>query len=1208
MVTTTSFELRTTALPRGTMLLEASAGTGKTYTITGIVLRLLLDKRIDRLSQVLVVTFTRAATQELKTRVRKALKDALLAFEHEGRGDGFLRGLVLQHGEPGARILREALRQTDEMSIATIHSFCKRVLDESAFASGMPFRSDFVDDEIPLLVSAAHDAVRLEVQTRDALVAAIAAQEGLLPDALLAPYRAYRRHANTKLAPDPRPLEDVLAQIREALAALRALAEANDLPRSTFAAVRWLKDGQQSVLGQAGEGLSDQLRTRMLADQPPTAWYLLLARPTLAKLIAKRPPPPPLDHLLFEHCTRYAEAHAQAAHSLRAALFARMDERLRWQKHANNSLSYHDLLTELDTALHDSDRGPGLLRSIQARSRIAIIDEFQDTDPLQYRVFATCFATTGLYLVGDPKQSIYAFRGADVHAYLEARSDAREATHTLAENHRSHPQLIRAVATLFRGTAAFAYSGITLPPVAAALTAEELAVEGLPGPVMQLRCLDVTAANSGSKETLTRAVAIDVAEECVRLLRNIRITLPRGNAKAALQARDLAVLTRSNQEAQLVQDELRRRGVHSAIGRAGDVFECPEMDDVLCLLRALGPASPSRLVRAAWTTPLFGLSIEGLEALDQDLDEQQRWLVRCFDYRSTFVRHGVLAMFAELFATEHVRSRLLERADGERKLTNYLQIAELLHQAEHEHHRRGESLVAWLEHERDHAQAVDQDLKELRLESDADAVQILTAHGSKGLQFEIVFVPFAWTGRRAPSSSVPLLARQSGGGYALDFRTKESDRASNLESYLREQLCEDLRLLYVALTRARRRCYVHALNSHAGHTSGLAWLLLGPGRHDVALDSFDFKAWRDGGKVEFAAWVDAAAAIANQSEDSIGCERPVARLGAAKEAATKAAVRSMATPRALPAVLAQGFRTTSFSSLCSHDRASAEVVEASDSRIVSDEPEAPTANTESSAASATAAPTGMFAFARGAAAGTCLHQLLEHADLQMEDRALLPLIEATLREHALDTPLAHRATIHAVAAVAAMLRTLRTTKLGSFGFCLQDLAQKQRAAEWRFQARARHIVPNHLAALFATHAEEPVRHYAARLRTLSARSIEGFLTGSLDLLCEHENRFFVFDWKSNWLGDSAEDYTPARLLADAQQNDYVLQYHLYVLAVHRHLKARLPNYDYEHHMGGACYVYLRGLKDGSGATGVFCDRPPYTLIAALDAWLDGVER
>ncbi|MEQ1632476.1 MAG: exodeoxyribonuclease V subunit beta [Planctomycetota bacterium] len=1204
-MTSRNFDLRATELEKQTMLLEASAGTGKTYTITGIVLRLLLEKKVDRLSKVLVVTFTRAATQELKTRMQKALKNALRAFEEGKSSDPFLQSLVEAHREDGETCMRAALGQTDELSIATIHSFCKRVLDECAFASAMPFRSEFVDDELPLLVTAAQDAVRLEVQTRCELVAAIAIEQELLPEHLLAPYRSFRRYQDTLLLPQPRALDEVLAEMREALASLRSLAEADDLPREIFAKIMWVAAGRDCELGLFGDRLVDELRTRMLGTVPPLSCYRLLARRKFATLISKRPPPPPLDHSLFELCSRYEAAESEAAHALRATLFQRIDERLALQKRADNTLSYHDLLTELDAALADPARQKAVQQSIQKRFAYAIIDEFQDTDPLQYRVFQNCFRGSGLYLVGDPKQSIYAFRGADVHAYLAARTDAGERTHTLGHNHRSHPDLIRAVATLFRSASAFADPGIDLKHVEAAIPAEKLATEGFSGAVLQLRCIDTSAATSKRKDVLQSAIAVDVATECARLLRSERARLVRDSTGQRLQARDLAVLTRSNDEARHVQDELRRRGVHSAIGRAGDVFDCPEMDDVLCLLHALGTASQLRYLRAAFTTPLFGASQEDLLAMDQDLDEQQRWLSRCEDYRRSWTKHGVLAMFFLLLANENVRQRLLQQADGERKLTNYLQIAELLHHAEHTHHRRGESLTQWLLHERDHRQAIDQDLKELRLESDADAVQILTSHGSKGLQFEIVFVPFAWAGRRAPNRSTPLLVRRPDGRHELDFRTDEDDRRENLERYLREQLCEDLRLLYVALTRARRRCYLYTGASTYGHTSGLGWLLLGPGRNHTDLSTFDFAAWRKGEKAPIEHWVAAAERMHGESEGTIDCDRIVARLDSAREPATEPPPRTMAIPRPLPERIAEGFRTTSFTALCAVDRAAANQTLLAADGIVLDEPDAPTPTaTEASPSTAT----GMFAFARGAAAGTCLHELLEHADLKSDDHDLLPLVRSTLREHGLENPAAHRAPIDAVAETAAMLRTLRTTVLADFGFCLQDLSPTNRAAEWRFQARADRLVPNDLADLFATHANAPLQAYADRLRTLSPRAIDGYLTGSLDLLAEHDGRYFVFDWKSNWLGDHDTDYGCDALLLDVQQNDYVLQYHLYVLAVHRHLRARLMDYDYDTHIGGACYVYLRGLGDGSGSTGVFCDRPPRALVHALDAWLDGGRR
>ncbi|MGE3173039.1 MAG: exodeoxyribonuclease V subunit beta [Planctomycetota bacterium] len=1200
-MTATAFDLRRGKLPKGTMLLEASAGTGKTYTITGIVLRMLLEGIVESLPQVLVVTFTVAATEELKTRLRRALAQGIAACEGAPTDDPFLQHLAAAHGQDGARTLRKALAQADEMSVATIHGFCRRVLEESAFESALPFASDFVDDEVPLLAEAARDAVRLEVLSRSPVAGAIAVAGKLLPDDLLPQYRQLRRHPDTALQPPPGEWTTALAEVAALIERARALAADDDLPVAELRRLAFRKDAN-SPLEHAGAALPDELRTRLAdGDDPCLDWLLALEPERLHKALLKKNAPS-LDHPLFALCGALAEANARAAHALRHRLFTAMDLRLMRHKRTANCLTFTDLLDEVARTLRDPKLGKPLLQSIRARWQAALIDEFQDTDPRQYEVFATCFGDRRLLLVGDPKQSIYGFRGADVHSYLGARKDARR-THTLGENFRSHPDLVAAVELLFDGPAAFAHAGIELPEVAPALSAEALALLGDDGPALQLRWLPpgskegkVTLHNRDYAEE--RAV-VDVADECVRLLGGgVRVPLADGGERP-LQARDLAVLTRTNAQAVAIQDELRRRAVHSAIGKAGDVFKCAEMDDVQRLLTALCNPTWLPVLRAAWTTPLFGLDGDDLRALDADEDELARQLAQADGWRRTWFRHGFVVMFQDLLDRLDVRRRLLQRADGERKLTNYLQIAELLHHAEVGRQLAPESLVQWLSHERRHADEIDYELRELRLESDADAVQILTVHGSKGLQYEVVFVPFAWVGRDAPPP--PRLVRTDA-GHVLDYRP-DGDSG---EVFDRDNLAEDLRLLYVALTRARRRCYLYWGALNGGQRAALTYLLAGPGRTaDDAAQVPPPDVWAAQLKDDHAEWRRHAAALAAISDGAIGVsDMPAVAPPEPRPVLTGAAERGVGRARPLPAHLPPGFRIGSFTALLANDHA-APLPELPAAQL--DEPAEP-----ADADGVEAPAVGMFAFARGAAAGVCLHEILERVDFAAaavpgEDAGTDALVRQVLQRHGLAEPAAHPAPLDPAPVVTAMVRALAALRPPALPFRLADLTRAAMQAEWQFFLRAGGAAPRALGALFRRHAPAHLGGYGDALERLPRPALNGYLRGFVDLVAEHAGRYWVFDWKSNWLGAEPDRYGDDRLLADVQRHHYVLQYHLYLLALHRHLRARLPDYDYDRCVGGACYVYLRavGAPGAAAGAGVFVDRPDRAMIEALDRWLEG---
>ncbi len=782
-------------------------------------------------------------------------------------------------------------------------------------------------------------------------------------------------------------------------------------------------------------------------------------------------------------------------------------------------------------------------------------------------------------------------------AYLQARDDA-QATHTLGHNHRSHPDLVAAVSTIFCGPGSFLEGGIVMPSVEAARTREELALPGIPGPAMQIRCLRLSGRAETKKPVRTKAVARDVAEEIARLLADPEARLTDRGSPRRLLPSDFAVLTRFNYEAQAVQDALRGLGVHSAIGRAGNVFDCPEYDDLRCLLRAFGQTQQLSYVRALWFSPLFGLDAAALAALDADEQALQEELLAIESLRRQWQRHGFLAMFQQVLARTNVHARLLARPDGERKLTNYLQIAELLHHAEHEEKLRGDGLLHWMERLQRNSNAIADELKELRLESDAKAVRIQTVHGSKGLQYEIVFVPFPLGGRKDPNANDPLLARTDDGTYVLDFGSDQRQMLTH--RWRHDELAESLRLLYVALTRARRRCVVHAFASADAHDAALGYLLLGPGRNATAATSAQIERWRETKAVNVDVWKTAADALAAESSGTIGTELVLQTMGTAVKAAGVTLQRTLPKPRALPQSVKPGHRTTSYTQISQLERVDEDFAAIATGRA----PDEPDDHQLANDAATAAEPTGMFAFARGAAAGDCLHKILEHVDFASDDTAALRhAVEEGLRAGGLHRRQAHRGPIDPVDVTCAMIEALRQRELPGLGFRLMDTPKSNRRPEWRFCAQAKHLVPRRLADAFAKHGGPDFASYADRLRTLPAEQIDGYLTGSIDLLVEHEGKHWVIDWKSNWLGPRPEDYAKQELQRCVVESNYVLQYCLYLLATHRHLRARLPAYDYDRHIGGACYVFLRPVGSGDHEHGFHVATPPRALIEALDGWL-----
>lgn len=1170
MTASPPFDLIKDRLDEGTVVLEASAGTGKTYTLTGIVLRLLLEGQVQRLEQILVVTFTIAATDELKARLRRGLQQALGVLDGDPTDDAFLASLA-RHGEPGRHRLREALDQFDLLGVQTMHGFCKRLLDDAAFESHEPFEVDFATDELPLWQRAAADALRRVRPFDGPLLADLLHREALAPETLIPAYRAWRRHPDVSLDPAPPDLPQALAHCEAASRDAARLWSADAAERLQHADYF----SQKSPLPADAGGFLRELTARLAGDPRELVGTLCsLSRRHLGKR-TKKHSRPSFDHPFFHACDAVAVAADRAAQHLRSHLLLDMHSRLEAHKRRDRVMTFQDLLERAHAALHDPARAPGLLAALRQRYRIGLIDEFQDTDALQYEIFARIFANRPLFLIGDPKQSIYGFRGADLDTYAAAVRTA-VATPTLPTNHRSARLLVQAVSHLFARDAAFVLPGLGLPAVQAKAGDHDLLLTGDAAPPLRWRLLppppwgDAVWGRDAGRE----AIANDVADEIERLLAtDVRLDGRR------LRAGDVAVLTRLNIEATLVQETLRRRGVHAVIGKAGDVFQTDERHDLERLLRAVLQPLDLQLARAAMATRLWGLDAAELRRLDDDdlaFDEQ---LARLEGWRQAWTRDGFFVMQERVLDELGTTARLLQQTGGERRLTNLQQLAELLHAAEHEHRLSPEGLLRWLGHEAEQQDEVDYQRRELRLESDADAVQILTMHGSKGLQYDVVFCPFAWDGRTPVTTN--LVAEVGGRKVLVPDADKDDPAVRHVD---RQRLAEDVRLAYVAVTRARRRCYVHwgPIGSRAGfHRSALGWLL----PPFVAIDAWPTAAKDLAGGLEAALRTFAAASggsmdVTVLDGDLLTRARPAAPAVAPPPPAGTAAAAPPA--RTLPGRRAIGLH--SFTSLVANRPAEVTARDVHDPALAAD-----------------GGPgRGIFGFARGAAAGVCLHDILEHVPLHRLDDAAAQLVERRLATHGLLEPAAHPGAVEPLADVMQNLHDLAAAVVPG-GPDLATLTRGARCAEWQFLFPLGSTDLRRLAHTFAEHGGEVARGYAPRLAALPPRVLQGFVNGFADLIAEHDGRYWLLDWKSNHLGDRAEHYGAPALRHSMAEHDYVLQYHLYALALHRHLAARLPDYDYDRHFGGVLYVYLRGATAGT-ANGLFVDQPRRALIEAMDRW------
>ena len=1249
---TPAFRALDVAVAPGVTLIEASAGTGKTYALTELVLRLVLDPEAGQLDgpdgvdlrRLLVVTFTVAATEELKTRIRRALRLALAAFE---RGDtpeaapALVRPFVERfERDASVRRLRRALAQSGEAGVFTIHGFCKRVLERSAFESGEPFAFDFTEDADRLRQRAARDVWHGLIAAHPTL-GRIALASGWSLDRLLEHEALATRYADTAVVPPAPALDDALAAVEDARCALARVWDAdealtvvppdffstNETTHGALAADRPGLFRRVAAFADGDTGQLDAVRRATTDAVTAAIGYKNRSGPKAAAEAACAYPG-------FLACDAVVEAVGTVELALVHTVVARVGAAYRTLKERSGVLTFDDLIDRLDRALAPgAPTRAALARSIQAQFAVALIDEFQDTDPKQYRIFRAAFEGRPLFFIGDPKQAIYAFRGADVFAYLAARRDAR-AAYTLGTNYRSAPRLVAAVNAVFGrlgpGGRPFVYEGIPFEPVVARDGAEP----GLRGvaPAAPLVWWTPDGLATNRRGEISKQLARDAAQEATvteiaRLLNNpsvqVRDTDADGTARwRRLEAGDIAVLVRKNQQARDLQDALRYAGVPSVVGRGDDIRTSREMDELERVLRAVARPGDRRTVRAALATEMWGWTAADLaaDADDVRLDAIVETLRRD---RAVWRAHGVFRMLTGLLRREGIPDRLQGYADRERRLTNLRHAIELLHDVEATEGRSPDELLHWVRTRMSrsfaHGSAV-----EMRLESDAEAVQLVTMHNAKGLEYPVVFAPFVWDENekelwRGPGFvERPPVAHTDGGARAVyDLGSDDQDRVRGLADA--ERLAESLRLTYVALTRARERLYLLWGPLSGAHMSGLGHLL-----RDLPLPTAESASAEAGGLAALDA--DTKKAAARALKGSLDTLTDWARGRPDEMAVTtlptgwgvvepRAVARAARSARGLSPALAERVArhagTGSFSSWAAgvesdvrHDAPTADALSPSDGEPA-DAPE-----------------TDLFAFAAGARAGICLHEILQYADFSAPDAFADPDSDAStqvarrLRLHGLHaahprTGRPHRAPLDPAGAVRATLAELARTPVPGFGFALADVSPDRaaQAAEWRFRAPRSDGAPSAIADLFEAYGDNALRAYAPALRALRGDLVEDLFTGIADLVVQHPapageapgGGFYLFDWKSNHLGPTRDHYGPEAIDRAMRAHHYYLQAHLYAVGLHRHLRARLGDaYDPEVHLGGVAYVFLRGISE---TTGWWTARPTPALIDALDALL-----
>lgn len=1179
----------------GIKLIEASAGTGKTYAISNLYLRYVLAG--FTVNKILVVTFTNAATEELRGRIRARLYVAqrvLEAIETNSAqsDDAFLVQLIQHYREGPEEALAEAIarlrfavRSMETAAIFTINGFCQRALSDYAFNSGQAFQMDLIRDDDALWRDALKDWWRRSVYelTQEQLALFMSVFPNL--DAFLRSQSILRNSRGKKILPETNTsLELLYGEIEKTHDPLVVLAQ------------RWAEEGlalKELLLtsGALARNASSGYRLAELkvsldeldgyfADPVNTPLPKVFEILTIDHIVSGTKPTkvgkePALDNEFFYACQQVQSQLDQVREQFYLVALQHATEQahdaIEKQKDLTRTLSFQDQLTRLHDALY-AESGEILASVLRNEFPVAMIDEFQDTDALQYKIFRKMYppknadedarddeALGALTMIGDPKQAIYSFRGGDIFAYAMARHDVGDELYTLDTNWRSVPPLVSAVNTLFQHRpSAFVYDKvIDFHPVHSAEKDHALLVEGTqPSSALTFwQFGDGDDNKPQSKSAIERQVTEAVADETARLLiagRQNKACLGDKGVKPG----DIAILVRRAVEGRMVREALQRRGINAVTVGRDSVFNSDEAHGLLLLLKAVVHCRDRSVLRAAVSSHLLALNYEQMSALLNEQDTWQEWLAQMKAFNAQWTQRGFMAMFSALLQGLDIGGKLASQQDPERRLTNLLHLGELLQQSSRTHAGL-ESLLTWYQEQLE--QSEDEE-SEMRLESDEALVKIVTIHASKGLEYPIVFVPFLWACKPKGKNLFDK--------YGFTFHDADEQPCLALNSAVmdahllsaeKERLAEDVRLAYVALTRARAKLYLvwgAAASTAHGASSALAWLL----HADQSSEDLDHA--KPFAKINGDVVAQALNDIATASDGAIevtplpGIER--LRLGASEEA------KKTLTVRAFHARVATDWRINSFSSL---------------TRDVHQPPMQRRERTSEDA---------IMNFLAGSQVGLFLHAVLEHLDFQGDiNTQAAALNEAHAKRFGLVAS-------EQEATIVQWLNNIVATPLSATGLCLSQLGGGHRLNELAFDFAIDQVRVGALNQRLEQWAGGPVE-------ALTVDDFRGMITGVIDLVFVHEGRYYIADYKSNLLGYALDDYRPEALRKTIFDRRYDLQYLLYLLALHRYLGQRLEHYDYDEHIGGAYYLFLRGMRPEQGHQyGVYFDLPPKELIQELD--------
>jgi exodeoxyribonuclease V beta subunit len=686
-----------------------------------------------------------------------------------------------------------------------------------------------------------------------------------------------------------------------------------------------------------------------------------------------------------------------------------------------------------------------------------------------------------------------------------------------------------------------------------------------------------------SSTKATKRIISHMTSEIARLLQPdkpilLRTTEGEKSVLAPLTPRDIAILVRSHKQAEQLQTTLARAGIPAVMASQQSVFASNESHDLFLLMQALSSPGDLTLLKTALTSSWFGMNGPELHALWQDPHQIDNWLDRSHDYHRLWQEQGFLAMMTSLLASEEILLTLAQKPLAERRISNIHHLLELTQTAETEQAMGPAKTLQWLRTMREDSHAMED--TELRLESDEEAVKIVTMHSAKGLEYPVVFCPFLWyRGNYIKQAKGIAICHDKDLELVMDLGSPLFEE--HKQKALAEELAEELRLAYVALTRARCRCYLFwadvSANKYIADSmdSALAWLL-----------------WLNEDN-NFAAQVKILQDRATNS--SVACEvipadsvEPVMMTARGEKGDALVSLVYTADN------LYSDWLLHSYSSLTANAPAIPGSHGIRPSLAVTAHPEgqlvvADTAeNEDGTDQSPVERGAQLPELPKGPQFGNVVHGLLE-------DIPFLTLAGGSGYQEALKKQCAW----FGVKADPEILTTLlqkvvetplTLTETGAT-FCLADLDPAQIIMEMPFYFQLQPSSTGQINSILSG---------SRTVAPVSPKTLQGYLTGFVDLICCHQGKFYIMDYKSNWLGDHLTDYGAEALEIAMREHNYGLQYWLYTLVLHRYLQSAMSGYDYSAHFGGVMYLFVRGMEPTVPESGVYFDLPDQATLERLD--------